>query len=70
MLSCASTSFLSVRHGRTIPAVLAVPPMPVEENQMGSNRTVRDLFGDPKELLDRRCRTALLLGIEGANVKP
>jgi len=43
--------------------------MPVEEDQMGLDRACRSHFLDPKQLLNRGARSALLLGVELENVE-
>lgn len=62
-LSCAISQFSCVRNCRAVPAVLAVPAMPVEKDQVQPHRSTLPLV-HPVEALDARSSAACSLGVE------
>ena len=69
MLTCAVTDFSGGQNRRAVSPVLAVPPMPVEEDEMGEQCTVRRGLPNFEQLLDRRSRSAFLLRVKLHDVK-
>jgi hypothetical protein len=59
--------FLNVVHGWTAAAVLAVPPVAIEEDEMRLGASALGLV-DAEEMLHARARPAALLGIELADL--
>jgi hypothetical protein len=49
--------------------MLAVPPVPVEKDEVRSQHSVGRFLADSEELLNRGSSTALLLGIKGRNAE-
>jgi len=58
-----------VPDGGAFASMLAVPPVPVEKDEVRSQHSVGRFLADSEELLNRGSSTALLLGIKGRNAE-
>ena len=67
--SCAVTELHRMRHCRAVPAVLAIPAVPIEKNEMVGDRSGLAFFPDPEQALHRRACSALALRVEFFNTK-